>query len=435
MTPAALLAQLVRFETVNPPGREAACIGFLRELLLASGIESRIFALDPDRPNLVARVEGRGEAPPLLLYGHVDVVPVDGQSWSVPPFAAEERAGFVWGRGTLDMKAGVAMYVSAFLRAAADPPPGDVVLCVLSDEEAGGVFGARFLVERHADQFAGVRYALGEFGGFTLHMAGRRLYPVMVAEKQSCRVIASVTGPGGHAALPMRGGTLAQLARVLDTLDRRRLPVRLTPPVRSMLDALAAALPAPRALLVRRLLQPALTDRVLDLMGAEGRALDALLHNTANATIVRAGGKLNVIPALAEVEIDGRLVPGAQPADLVRELGAILDPILGPRVKLRVDQFDPGPAGVDMRGFETLAAVLRDADPGARPIPLVLPAVTDARHLARLGIQTYGFTPMRLPPGFDFMSTIHAADERIPAGEVEWGAAAVWQAVSRWRAD
>ncbi len=431
MTPAQLLAQLVRFETVNPPGGEAACIGFLRELLQSAGIESRVFALDPARPNLVARVEGRGEAPPLLLYGHVDVVPVAGQPWSAPPFAAEERDGFVWGRGTLDMKAGVAMFVSAFMRAAADPPPGDLLLCVLADEEAGGVYGARFMVEQHADLFAGVRHALGEFGGFTLQMARRRLYPVMVAEKQSCRVIASVSGPGGHAALPMRGGALGRLARVLDTLDRRRLPVHVTPPVRLMLEALAGALPGPRALLVRRLLQPALIDRVLDLMGAEGRALDALLHNTASATIVHAGEKLNVIPALAEVELDGRLVPGAQPGDLVRELGALL----GPGVKLRIDQYDPGPAGIDMTGFETLAGVLRDADPGGRPIPFVLPAVTDARHLARLGIQTYGFTPMRLPPGFDFMSTIHGADERIPAGEVEWGAAAVWQAVSRWPAD
>ena len=431
MSPSELLARLVRFETVNPPGREAACIGFLREHLRAAGIESRVFANDPERPNLVARVEGRGEAPPLLLYGHVDVVPVDGQSWSAPPFAAEERDGFTWGRGTLDMKAGVAMFVSAFMRAAADPPPGDVLLCVLSDEEAGGVHGARFMVERHAEQFQGVRHALGEFGGFTLHMAGRRLYPVMVGEKQSCRVIASVEGPGGHGALPMRGGTVARLGRLLETLDRRRLPVRVTPPVRLMVEALAAALPRPRAIVVRRLLQPGLTDRVLDLMGAEGRALDALLHNTVNATVVRAGGKLNVIPARAEVELDARLVPGAGPGDLVGELRALL----GSDVRFRIDQYDPGPAAADMSAFATLAGVLREADPGARPIPLVLPAVTDARHLARLGIQTYGFTPMRLPPGFDFMSTIHAADERIPAGEVEWGAAAVWEAVSRWSAD
>jgi acetylornithine deacetylase/succinyl-diaminopimelate desuccinylase-like protein len=163
------LRQLVRFETVNPPGAERdECVAWLEGLLREAGIDTRVVARDPERPNLVARLRGRGQSPPLLLQGHVDVVPVADQRWTHPPFAAEEADGYLWGRGTLDMKGGVAMMIAAVLRAkeAAFAPTGDVLLCLLSDEEAGGDCGAAFLVAEHPELFEGVRYALGEFGGF-----------------------------------------------------------------------------------------------------------------------------------------------------------------------------------------------------------------------------------------------------------------------------
>lgn len=431
MNPEELLRQLVRFDTINPPGNEAACVEFLRELLAGDGIESRLFALDPARPNLLARLPGRGEAPPLLLYGHVDVVPTADQDWSVAPFAAEERDGFLWGRGTIDMKGGVAMLVSAFQRwaAAGTPPPGDLLLCIVADEEAGGVFGARYLRERHAEQFGGVRHALGEFGGFSMELAGTRFYPVMVAEKQSCRVTATVRGPGGHGSLPMRGGAAARLGMLLTRLDQNRLPYRLTDPVLRMLEAIAAAVDETTASLVRALLDAGTADATLDVLGPLGRMFDALLHDTVNATIVRGGSKVNVIPGALEVEMDGRILPGLGPEDLERELRDLL----GPEVELRIDQFDPGPASGDLSAFETLAGVLRDADPGAHPIPLVLTGVTDARFFSQLGIQTYGFLPMRFPAGLDFLSLVHAADERVPVGEVEWGTDRLFEAIERYR--
>jgi acetylornithine deacetylase/succinyl-diaminopimelate desuccinylase-like protein len=429
--PTELLRQLVRFDTTNPPGGEGPCIEFLRELLAGDGIESELLAVDPERPNLVARVRGRGEAPPILLYGHVDVVPTADQAWTVEPFAAEDRDGHLWGRGTIDMKGGVAMLVSAFRRwaAASRPPPGDLVLCIVSDEEAGGVYGARFLTEQHPERFTGVRHALGEFGGFSMELAGRRFYPVMVAEKQCCRVTATVRGPGGHGSIPLRGGAAAKLGAMLTTLDRERLPYHLTDPVLRMIEAIAAALDEPAAKLVRALLDAGTADSTLDALGSGGRIFDALLHNTVNATIVRGGSKVNVIPAAIEVELDGRIVPGMGPDDLERELAKLL----GPDVELRIDQFDPGPAGVDLDAFDTLAAVLRDADPEGVPVPLVLTGVTDARFFSTLGIQTYGFLPMRLPPDLDFLSLVHAADERVPQGEVEWGTERIFEAIGRYR--
>jgi acetylornithine deacetylase/succinyl-diaminopimelate desuccinylase-like protein len=427
--PVELLRQLIRFDTTNPPGNERECIEWIDGLLRDGGYETEMLAKDPGRPNLLARLEGRGEAPSLLLQGHVDVVPVEGQDWRHPPFEGKLVDGWVWGRGALDMKGGVAMMLAAFLRAKAEglAPPGDILFLALSDEEAGGDYGARFLVEEHAGLFDGVRYALGEFGGFPLYVGRRRFYPVQVAEKQRCFMRAVVRGPGGHGALPMRGGAMAKLARFLGRLDRRRLPVHLTPVARGFLETMAASSPFPTGTILRGLLDPRLTDRTLALLGSKGRAFDPMLHNTVNATIVRGGEKINVIPTEVKVEMDGRLLPGYAPADMIAELRRLV----GGDVEFEVISYDPGPTEPDMGLFDTLSGILSEADPEGIPVPLLLPAFTDARFFSRLGIQTYGFLPMKLPARFDFNETIHAADERIPAEALSFGADAIYKALER----
>lgn len=253
-SPVEILQALIRFNTTNPPGNEAACIMYIRELLEDAGIDTRIETLDPARPNLLARLKGSGEAPPLLLYGHVDVVGVDMQVWSRDPFGGDMESGFVWGRGALDMKGGVAMLVSAFLRAHVNKLPlrGDLILAIVSDEEAGGEYGASFLVERHADYFEGVKYALGEFGGFTFHALGKTFYPIMVAEKQLCWLKATIRGDGGHGSMGMSGADcMAQLGSMLQSLSRNKLPIRTTPAARLMIEGMAAVLPLLPALLLR----------------------------------------------------------------------------------------------------------------------------------------------------------------------------------------
>ncbi len=427
--PIELLQHLIRFNTTNPPGNEAECVAYINQLLGDAGIETTILADDDRRPNLLARLRGRGDAPPLLMYGHVDVVTTDHQEWTHPPFAAEIADGYLWGRGALDMKGGVAMMVAAFLRAKATgiDLPGDVLLAILSDEEAAGTHGARFLVEQHPEQFKSVRYAIGEFGGFTLYMGGRKFYPIMVAEKQICSVRVTLRGPAGHGSLPIRGGAMARLGEALRRLDRQRLPVHITPAARQMIDTISRHLPYLSGVVLRQLLNPVLTDHVLNLLGAQGHTLAPLLHNTVSPTIVQGGNKINVIPAEVSLALDGRLLPGLGPDDMIHELRALL----GDAVDLEVVEYDPGPPDPDMGLFDTLAGVLREVDPEGVPMPLLLSAVTDARFFARLGIQTYGFTPMQLAPGFNFSSTIHAADERIPVEAVEFGTRAIYTLLQR----
>jgi acetylornithine deacetylase/succinyl-diaminopimelate desuccinylase-like protein len=426
--PAELLQRLIRFDTTNPPGNESPCIEWVAGVLRDAGFDPGIHAKDADRPNLIARLPGQGLAPGLLLQGHLDVVPAKG-SWSRAPFGGEIAEGYVWGRGALDMKGGVAMMLAAFLRAAAADarPPGDVLLCLMSDEEAGSDHGARFLVEEHAELFDGVRFAIGEFGGFTVDFAGRRFYPMMVSEKQLCSVRAVLHGPAGHGSLPVRNGAMGRLGHLLAALDRRRLPVHVTPVVRSLVNAIAAEVPAVAAVPLRALLRPRLTDRVLDGLGERASFFDPLLHNTVSPTIVRGGHAANVIPGEASLDLDCRLLPGFRPDDVLEELRTLarID------MELEVLRHDPGPPSPDMALYDTLAGILRELDPAARPVPLLLPAVSDGRFFARLGIQTYGSLPMQLPRSMRFTELIHSEEERIPVASLEFGTNAIFRLLER----
>jgi acetylornithine deacetylase/succinyl-diaminopimelate desuccinylase-like protein len=301
------------------------------------------------------------------------------------------------------------------------------VLVVLCDEENGGNLGARYLVEEHPELFAGMRYGLGEFGGFTLHAGGKRFYPIQVAEKQICWLKATIRGPGGHGAMINRGGTVARLARFLTDLDRKRLPVHVTPIVRETVERIAAELPRHQAVIMRSLLKPRLTDQALRLLGAKAAQFEPMLRNTVNATIVRGGAKINVVPSEIELELDGRALPGFTPEQVIAEL----HDLAGDDIEVELVRHDPGAAAPDLGLFETLAEVIRDLDPEGIPIPLLQIGVTDGRFFSQAGVQTYGFLPMRLPEDFEFTKLIHAADERIPADAVEFGAEAVWRAVQR----
>ena len=417
--PVEILRRLIRFDTTNPPGNERPCVEYVADLLASVGLETATYGTSEGRPNLVARLPGKGEAPPLLLYGHVDVVTTAHQTWNRPPFEGELIDGYVWGRGALDMKGGLAMMIASVLRAAERGvvPAGDVLLAALADEEAGGVHGARHLVEKHPDAFAGVRYAVGEFGGFPLRVAGRTFYLIQVGEKQPCLLETTITGPAGHGARPMHDGAMAELGRLLTRLNRARLPIHVTPIVREMIGSMAAALPSAKRIVLRRLLSPRWTDRVLARLGETGRNLEPLFRNTVNATIVRGGDKPNVIPSEITLGLDARLLPGFTLDDLLAELR----PILGADIGFDVRLYDPGPTDADLGLLDLLGGLLRQAEPEAIPVPYLLPGSSDARFFSRIGIQTYGFTPMNLPEEFNFFDTIHAADERIPAAAVEFG--------------
>lgn len=424
--PAKLLQQLLRFDTTNPPGNEKPCIDFIADAMATYEIDSTLYAKDPYRPNLVARLPGSGDASPLLLYGHVDVVTTSNQQWSHAPFSGDIVDGWIWGRGALDMKGGIAMMLTAFLRAKANNVklPGDIIFLALADEEAGGRYGARFMVSEHPEIFDGVRYAIGEFGGFSLDQGGARFYPIMISEKVVASLRLTIRGPGGHGSLPMRGGTMANVSEVLQRLDQHRLPPHLTPGTAAMLRGMASGLDDDNSRDLQLLLTESTIDCTLDAMGDPGHIYDALLHNTATATVIRGGDKFNVVPSEVTIDIDGRLLPGFQPEDLVQELAHLL----GDMAEIEILSHDPpGPDEPNMDLFPSLTKILKEVDPAGIPIPLVMYGATDGRFLSELGIQTYGFLPMNLPTNFEFSHLLHAADERIPESALNFGSEAIFR--------
>lgn len=427
--PELILQKLIQFNTTNPPGHEKACIDYIQSLLKDYGIDSFVVALDEKRPNLIARLKGEGKSSPLMMYGHVDVVTTENQKWTNPPFSGDIIDGYVWGRGALDMKGAVAMMVASFLRAKVEKAtlPGDILLVVLSDEENGGNYGAKYLVEQHRHLFKDVKYALGEFGGFSMELDKKRFYPIMVAEKQMSWIKLTVRGQGGHGSMPVEEGAMLKLSRLLEKLNKP-LPVHVTPVVKEMIKAITKELSIPKKLLLKQLLNPKRTEKVLNMIGPKGTLFSSLLHHTLSPTVIHASDKVNVIPSEITVEVDGRILPGHSEAEFAEELKVLID---DEAVEIEIVRSDIVETEVDMTWFDTLGDILKESDKKAKPIPFVLPGVTDGRFFASLGIQTYGFTPMNLPADFNFIQSVHSEDERIPVECLYFGSEAIYKAIQR----
>jgi acetylornithine deacetylase/succinyl-diaminopimelate desuccinylase-like protein len=368
-----IASRLIRFDTSNPPGNEAQCVQYIRQLVDAAGLETTVVWRDPDRPNLIARLRGRGEQAPLLVHGHVDVVPAGAEGWERDPFGGQVVDGELWGRGAVDMKGGLAMMIGALLRLSASGlrPPGDVVFAALSDEEGGSEYGARYMVERHPELFAGIRYAIGEFGGIARPAGGRNLYLVPLAEKQWCTLRARFRGPGGHGALPSRGGAMARAARAIASLDGVRLPHHLCGISATMIDAYAGALPAGRADRLLALKDPLQADRVLDEAAGAYALFDAAVHNTITPTVLRGGTRVDAVPEMVELELDGRVLPGQRPETLIAELRGVC----GEDLEVDLTHVDRPPAEhVDTGLLGAIEDALRALDRGRRSCRCSTPA-------------------------------------------------------------
>jgi acetylornithine deacetylase/succinyl-diaminopimelate desuccinylase-like protein len=418
-----LCQALLRLDTTNPPGQERAAADLIATELKKVGVEHQIFESAPGRANLVARL--RSKAPkhaPILVSAHLDVVEADPATWTHPPFAGTIADGFLWGRGALDMKNMAAMCTAILCAFARDGVAldRDLIFAAVADEEAGCDFGSKWLVDHHPDLVC-AEYALGEVGGFTMHLGGARLYPVQVAEKGVAWLRARVRGEPGHGSMPRDDSAVIRLAAAIARLGTTRLPVHVTPTMREFLAAAAGRAPRLLRPLLQRLLSPRITPTILKMLPDRGlaRSLGAMLSNTASPTVLRAGSKTNVIPGVAECELDGRTLPGQTTADIIRELGAVL----GPDVELEVIREAPPlvtePAASPL--WDTIAAVIGERDPGAHVVPYLMPGYTDGKQFARLGARWYGFSPVKLPPGLRFADLYHGNDERVPVDGLRWG--------------
>jgi acetylornithine deacetylase/succinyl-diaminopimelate desuccinylase-like protein len=432
-----LFRDLLRHDTTNPPGDETACAEHVADHLRGSGLEPQVLESAPGRANVVARLRGADrDEPPLLLNAHLDVVPAEPDRWTHPPFDATVADGFVWGRGAVDMKnmAAMSLGVIRLLASSGAPLRRDVIFAGVADEEAGCEHGSAWLVDHHPD-LVRAGFALGEVGGFTMHVGGTPIYPVQVAEKGVCWVRARARGATGHGSMPREDNAVVRLAAFLERVGRSRLKLRRS----SAIDRFVAELAAtqgrvPRAVL-RGLLDPRLsgllTSRVLPDRSV-GRMFEAILRNTATPTILRAGSKINVIPGAAEAELDGRVAVGSTTEELMAELRRLA----GPHIELEVlKSRSPHEAPVDTTLFDTIRDVVSEHHPGAVAVPSVIPGFTDAHYWSRLGAVCYGFSPVRLRPEHPpFAELFHGDDERIPVDGFTAGFRMLADAVFRFAA-
>lgn len=429
----ALLAALIRIDTSNPPGREAAAAELLAQELRRDGYEPVVREAAPGRSNLIIRRKGDGTGGgPLMLTGHLDVVPADASAWKHPPFAADVADGWLWGRGAVDMKNHLAACAMVMRQLAREDVrlKRDVIFAAVADEEAGCRLGSQFLVDEHPD-LVRAEWALGEVGGFTVFLGGRRLYPIQVAHKGAAWLTMRARGTAGHGSIPREDSAPQRLARAIMRLGNMPLPVHVCAPTRRMLDALSQAQGLGPRLAMTLLQRPALTDFVLQSLVTDEKArrmLGAVLRNTAAATELRAGQGPNVLPPFAEATVDGRLLPGQASADLLRELAEIVD---DEQVTFEVrHEIAAGETPSDTLLYRKIEETLRAMDPDGVPFPQIIPGFTDASAFAKLGVRTYGFTPMVLPDGkIPFADLPHGVDERIPIEGFKTGVQALWDLV------
>ncbi len=427
-----ILQRLLRVDTTNPPGNERAACDVLAAILAEAGIEHELFDVAPGRANLVARVPGRGELDPILLSAHLDVVPAEGE-WTHPPFGGEIHDGYVWGRGAVDMKNMAAMEVACLLalhRHALDELRCDVIFAAVADEEAGCELGSLWLAREHPDRVR-ARYAIGEVGGFTAYVGEARICPVQVAEKGVCWLRVRADAEGGHGSIPVPDSAVERIARAAQALACARTPLRVTPVMENFVHQVAALQPFPRNVVLRAVLNPLFSRFVIERVlpdRRQARLFHALLHNTATPTVLRAGGEVNVIPARAELRVDGRTLPGQGADDLLAEVRGAIGEGYEVEVIRAMDGVD-GDVADPIIGI--IQEVLDELDPGLVVVPNLLTGFTDAKAWASLGATCIGFSPLALGPDESFIELFHGVDERVPVKGFRFGIRALTEVVGR----
>jgi acetylornithine deacetylase/succinyl-diaminopimelate desuccinylase-like protein len=406
-----LLQELLQLNTVNPPGNETIAAELLGAYLEDSGVACELYALEPERANLVARIPGRGDGPSLLLLSHTDTVVAEPAEWSVDPWSGELRDGCVWGRGALDMKGHVAAAATAIASLAREgfEPAGDLVFAATADEEVGVDVGLSWLCRVHPEAVR-TDYCVNEGGGERVPLGGRPAYLCTTAEKVSAPFRVVAHGRSGHASMPgIADNALVRAARLIDRLAALRFPPRLLPETEALFAELGAV-PDPRRL----------EQAVAELPRDVRETVEPMLGTALSPTMISASERTNVIPGRCEVVCDCRLLPGDTPADV--------EPAI--RAALGEDSYDlewieavgGTRSALDTPLWDAIAAFIAEDDPDAGVVPVVAAGFTDSHFLREaFGTVAYGFFPMRTMDPDLAARLIHSADERIEVADLELG--------------
>jgi len=427
------LQELIRIDTTNPPGNELPAALYLKKIFDDHGIACKIFEPKPKRASIIARLSGNGQNQPFLMSSHLDVVPAENQHWAVAPFSGSIHNDCIWGRGAVDMKNMTAMALSVFLKLKTDniPLKRDVIFAAVADEEAGSHNGAKWLVDHHPEWLQ-AEYGVNEVGGFNLEFGQKTFYPIGVAEKGVVWLNITAQGEAGHGSLPNPKNALQKIGKLLVTLNSKALPFQSCEIVSKFVLGLAEALPFPKNLFLQGLTSPSLHCWLAALQknAPLWQKLKPLFYNTATPTGAFAGSAINVIPDVAKITVDGRILPGSSVAEFLQTL----QKIIGNDFSLEVlhAQEPSVIKDYDNDFFKQLSSTLKTLDPGSIPLPFVIPGFTDSHHYHRLGIKCYGFAPAKLPSGMSLADLYHAHNERLPLSALRFGLEALWDVAHKW---
>ncbi|MBA2810075.1 M20/M25/M40 family metallo-hydrolase [Streptomyces sp. KM273126] len=412
-------SDLIRIDTTNRGGgdcQERPAAEYAAEQLAGAGLEPTLLERTKGRTNVVARIEGTDpSADALLVHGHLDVVPAQAEDWSVHPFSGEIRDGVVWGRGAVDMKNMDAM-ILAVVRAWARlgvRPRRDLVIAFTADEEASAEDGSGFLADEHAGLFEGCTEGISESGAFTFHDgSGRQIYPIAAGERGTGWLKLTARGRAGHGSKVNRANAVTRLAEAIARIGAHEWPVRLTPTVRAALTELAALYG-----IEPDLDDPDGVDGLLGKLGPAAALVEPTVRNSANPTMLDAGYKVNVIPGEAVAYVDGRYLPGGED-----EFRTTLDRLTGPDVDWEFHHREAAlQSPVESATFARMRSAVEEFAPEGHVVPFCMSGGTDAKQFSRLGITGYGFSPLKLPEGYDYGALFHGVDERVPVEALHFG--------------
>lgn len=423
------LQRLIQFDTTNPPGNELPCCQWIAEVFRAEGIASTIVEPQPGRGSIVARLPGRGAAKPLLLLAHLDVVPAVAADWEHAPFGGELIDGEVWGRGALDMKGLAAIWMALFLeiKRSGLVLERDIIFAACADEEMGGTWGAKWLVDNRPD-LVDCEYVLNEGGGTGWNLAGKTIYTYQTAEKGICWTRVTAEGTAGHASVPHDDNPVVHLAEALARIGRSHLPLHRCDSFRTFVERLAAILPGDLARAMPLLLDENGSETVLGALPEKHMAdqLRAMSRNTASPTCLKASDKVNVIPQTATAEVDCRIIPGQTPEDVLRELRELLglEGRAGEKLHLELTRTSVGTESpVDTPLSRAIQKAMGKHASDAGVVPYLVTGGTDSRFFRPRGIVSYGFHPT-LPR--ENIRTVHGKNERISVESLRFGLAVLW---------
>jgi len=431
LNPIALLSEFVGVDTINPPGNESRAVDFYAKIFEEEGIEYFTGESAPGRGNIWARIKG-GDKPALILLQHTDVVPASKDYWETDPMIAEIKDGYLYGRGVIDMKGAGISHLISFIRLHRENKKlnRDLVFLATADEEAGGLYGAGWMIDNHPEVFEGAGYLINE-GGSGLKIGDDTVFSIEVTQKVPVWLRLIATDEPGHGSSPRATSSVSRIVHALNLIRENPFPVRIIPAVDTYFKSLSLNMNGENAEAFANIKKAIKQDGFLKKLQEFSPSYHALTRDTCSLTMLQGSQKINVVPPVAKAEVDCRMLPDRASDEFIKDFNRLIQPA-GVEVEL-VLAFAPAVSSTESEFFQHIKSITSSMYPGSRVAPAVSTGFTDSHFTRELGIDSYGFNPIIFNPN-DF-SGVHGNNERVSVSGYLQGTEDLHQIVSQFVLD